>query len=76
MSGKRQHIQLELAFAAESRSETPRAADRGTETLAAKRTTESPAQTDTLMEEVLERENLKEALRRVKPTGEARAWTA
>jgi len=66
MSGKRQNNQLKLGFAAESRSETPRAADKGTETLAANRTTESPAKTDTLMEEVLERENLKEALRRVK----------
>ncbi len=66
MSGKRQNHQLKLAFAVESRSETPRVADRGTETLAANRTTESPAKTDTLMAEVLERENLKEALRRVK----------
>jgi RNA-directed DNA polymerase len=66
MSGKRQNYQLKLDLAAESRSETPRAADKGTETLAANRATESPAKTDTLMEEVLERENLKEALRRVK----------
>jgi RNA-directed DNA polymerase len=66
MSEKRQNNQLELAFAAESRSETPRAADKGTETLAANRATESLAKTDTLMEKVLERENLKEALRRVK----------
>jgi RNA-directed DNA polymerase len=66
MSGKRQNNQLQLAFAAESRSETPRAADQGTETLAANRDTESPAETEKLMEEVLERGNLMEALKRVK----------
>ena len=66
MSGKRQKNQLELAFLAESRSEAPRAATEGTETLAAKRDTESPARTDRLMEAVVERENCKEALKRVK----------
>jgi RNA-directed DNA polymerase len=66
MSGKRQNNQLQLAFEAESRSETPRVAGEGTETLAANCDTESPAITERLMEEVLERENLKEALKRVK----------
>jgi RNA-directed DNA polymerase len=66
MGGKRQNNQLELAFMAESRSETPRAAREGTEPLAANCETESPAKTETLMEEVLERENMKEAMRRVK----------
>jgi len=66
MGGKRQNNQLELAFMAESRSETPRAAREGTGPSVANRDTESPAKTGTLMEEVLERENLKEALRRVK----------
>jgi RNA-directed DNA polymerase len=66
MSGKRQNNQLQLAFAAESRSETPRVASEGTETLQANCDTESPAITEKLMEEVLERENLKEALKRVK----------
>ena len=66
MSGKRQNNQLKLDFEAEARSETPSAALEGTETLAANRRTESPAKTDTLMEEVLQRENLKEALKRVK----------
>ena len=66
MSGKRQNNQLQLAFEAESRSETPRAAIEGTETLQANRDTESPAITEKLMEEVLERSNLKEALKRVK----------
>jgi hypothetical protein len=36
MSGKRQKNQLVLAFTAESRSEAPRAAEEGTETLVAK----------------------------------------
>ena len=66
MSGKRQNHQLRLAFEAESRSETPRAALEGTETLKANRDTENPAITEPLMEEVLERSNLKEALKRVR----------
>ena len=65
MSGTRQNNQLSLAFEAESRSETPRAAIEGTESLAANRGTESPAITEQLMEEVLEKNNLKEALKRV-----------
>jgi hypothetical protein len=52
-SGKRQNNQLELAFEAESRSETPREAVKGTEPLAVNRDTESPAKTGRLMEEVL-----------------------
>jgi RNA-directed DNA polymerase len=66
MSGKRQNHQMKLDFAADRRSETPRVGSEGTETLAANRATESPALTGTLMEEVLQRENLKEALKRVK----------
>jgi RNA-directed DNA polymerase len=66
MSGKRQNHQLELDFAAEGRSETPSAGSEGSETLAVNRVSESPAKTDTLMEEVLQRENLKEALKRVR----------
>ena len=42
------------------------AAGEGTESLAAKRRTESPAITERLMEEVCERENCKQALARVK----------
>jgi RNA-directed DNA polymerase len=41
-------------------------AGEGTESLAAKRRTESPAITEQLMEEVCERENCKQALARVK----------
>ena len=66
MSGKRQNYQLKLDFGADWRSETPRIGSEGIETLAANRATENPAKTDTLMEEVLKRENLKEALKRVK----------
>src|SRR2546423_7860228 len=66
MSDKRQKNQLELAFADESRSEAPRVSAGGTESLAAKRRTESPAISEQLMEEVCERENCKRALARVK----------
>ena len=43
MGSKRQKIQLELAFMAESRGETPMAADKGTEASKAKRSPEDPA---------------------------------
>jgi RNA-directed DNA polymerase len=66
MSEKRQKIQLELAFADEGRSEAPKASWEGTETLAAKRGTESPAVNERWMERVCERENCKRALARVK----------
>jgi len=69
MSGRRQKNQPEqgeLAFPGESRSDAPRAAGEGTETLVAKRQTESLAGTERLMEEVCELENCKQALQRVK----------
>jgi RNA-directed DNA polymerase len=66
MSDRRQKNQLVLAFPAESRSEAPRAVEEGTESLAAKHRAESPAITEQLMEEVCERENCKQALRRVR----------
>ena len=66
MSDRRQKNQLVLAFPAESRSEAPTAAVEGTESLAAKRRTESPAISERMMEEVCERENCKQALARVK----------
>lgn len=69
MSGKRQKNrpgQLELALNAEGRSEAPKAAVQGTEPPTAKRVHESPADTEGLMEEVCERENCQQALRRVK----------
>lgn len=51
---------------AEDTGEAPRAAIEGTESLAAERGTESPAIGERLMEEVCERENCKQALKRVK----------
>jgi len=69
MSGKRQKNrseQLGLALNPEDRSEAPKAAAQGTEPLTAKRVHESPADTERLMEEVCERENCQQALKRVK----------
>ena len=66
MSDKRQKNQLVLAFADESRSEAPRVSSEGTESLAAKCRTESPALGEPTMEEVCEQENCKRAWQRVK----------
>jgi RNA-directed DNA polymerase len=66
MSDKRQKNQRVLAFMAEDTGEAPTAAIEGTESLTAKRGTESPAIGEPLMEEVCERENCKQALARVK----------
>jgi RNA-directed DNA polymerase len=69
MSGQRQKNRPEqgvLAFTVEDRSEAPKAIAKGTETLVAKRQTESLAGSERLMEEVCEWENCKQALRRVK----------
>jgi len=63
---KRQKIQLELAFEGDARSEAPRPPGEGTESTTAKLSTEGQANTDKLVEEACEKENLKEALRRVK----------
>src|SRR5215472_7222765 len=66
MSDKRQKNQLMLAFTDESRREALRVSAEGTESLTAKRGTESPAIGEQLMEEVCGRENCKQALARVK----------
>src|ERR1700758_5402909 len=69
MSGRRQKNQPEqevLAFPAESRSDAPKTAVQGTETLMATRKSKSLAGTERLMEEVCELENCKQALQRVK----------
>jgi RNA-directed DNA polymerase len=64
---KRQKTQLRLAFDQEGRSEAPRASDEGSEMRAAKRVSESPASNDEqLMEQVCERDNCLQALKRVK----------
>jgi hypothetical protein len=52
VSDKRQKNQLVLAFPEESRSEAPIASEEGTESLAAKRRSESPAIGERLMEDV------------------------
>ncbi len=62
---KRQKIQLELAFSRDGRGETSSVPGEGTEVLVANRDTQSLECTEQLMEEVVERENLKQALKRV-----------
>src|SRR5690242_12168613 len=62
---KRQKTQYRLAFAEESRGAAPRASVGGTESELAERRAENPT-TEQWMEEVCERENCKQALRRVK----------
>jgi RNA-directed DNA polymerase len=69
MSGQRQKNRPEqevLALAVENSSDAPKAAEKGTETLVAKRQSESLAGTERRMEEVCEGENCKQALQRVK----------
>ena len=66
MGDKRQKNQLVLAFLEEDKGEAPKCLPEGTESSAGKRGTESPAITEQLMEEVCERENCKQALKRVK----------
>ena len=66
MSDLRQKNQMQLAFSEEPKGEAPRTEREGTESLVAKRLAENPAETERLTEEVVERENLKEALKRVR----------
>ena len=66
MGGKRQKHQLELAFMAGARDGIFGPGYEGAETHMAERKTESPAKAKGLMEEILDPENLKEALKRVK----------
>jgi RNA-directed DNA polymerase len=66
MDTKRQKIQLELAFMADSRGETPMAANKGTEVSMAKRNPEDPVLPVLLMEQICQRENLRKALQRVR----------
>ena len=66
MSGRRQKTQAVLAVPAAPRSEAPKRAGEGTKPPTAARAPERPANTDPLMEEVVERANLTAALRRVK----------
>jgi hypothetical protein len=75
MSDKRQKNQLVLAFTDESRSEAPRVSGEGTESLAAKRGTESPAIGEQLMEEVCERKTASRHWHESRPTKGVLAWT-
>ena len=63
---KQQNIQIELDFSFALTGEARKAGKEATESSGATNGPESPARTDRLMEEVCERGNLKEALRRVK----------
>ena len=63
---KQQNIQMQLDFSNALTGEARDARGEETESSRATSGTENPARTDRLMEEVCERENLKEALRRVK----------
>jgi len=65
-SDTRQNIQMALDFSSEPTGEAREAGREETESLPAAYVHESPASTHRLMEEICERENLKEALRRVK----------
>src|SRR6202165_2394926 len=65
-SEMQQNIQTELDFSSTSAGETPEAGREETESLSTVNDPESAASTNRLMEEICERENLKEALRRVK----------
>ena len=67
MCVKRQkNQQLELAFPTGPRGEALEPVVEGDETPVAERTPERPAETEQMMEEVCERENLKKALKRVR----------
>jgi RNA-directed DNA polymerase len=63
---KRQNIQKKLDFSSKPTGEARQAGREETESRQAMHESESPANTTRLMEEVCERENLLEALRRVK----------
>lgn len=66
MDEPRPKIQKELAFPPLKQGETLPGGEEGAESSAAKGETESPANTALLMEEVCERENLRDALHRVR----------
>src|ERR1700726_5066221 len=63
---KQRNIQMELDFSPALTGAARGVAGEETESWVATSGSESPARTDRLMEEVCERENLKEALRQVK----------
>ena len=63
---KQRNVQMKLDFSSALTGETRGVAGEETESSVAASGPESPARTNQLMEEVCERENLKEALRQVK----------
>jgi hypothetical protein len=63
---RQQNLQMELDFSSALTGAARGVAGEETESSAATSGTESPARTNRLMEEVCERENLKQALRQVK----------
>jgi RNA-directed DNA polymerase len=63
---RRQNNQIELDFSPKPTGEARQAGREGTETFPAAHGSESPGSTNRLMEEICERGNLREALRRVK----------
>jgi RNA-directed DNA polymerase len=65
-SDMRQNIQRELDFSPTPTGEARKAGGEENESLEAMHAPESPARSNRLMEEIVDRENLKEALRRVK----------
>jgi RNA-directed DNA polymerase len=66
MSEERQKIREQLAFPFAGRGEAPTGDREGTEALRVRRETENPAGKQRLMEEICERENRREALKRVR----------
>ena len=64
-SDKRQNIRSNPDFSSSPTGEARKAGREGTESLGATSESESSARTDRMMEGIVERENLKEALRRV-----------
>jgi RNA-directed DNA polymerase len=65
---QQRNIQLELDFSSAPTGEAREAGREETESSGATNGTENPASTNRLMEEVCERDNLKEALRQVRAT--------
>jgi len=66
MNDKQQKIQLRLAFMMGGRDESPKPVTEGTESFMAEGKAESSAKADGLIEKILDPENLREALKRVK----------
>ena len=63
---QQQNIQMQLDFSTARTGEARKAGREGTESSRATSGPENPARTDRLMEEVCERDNVREALRQVK----------